>query len=223
MNFPAQFFDTSTQVLSLVLAVAIVAEALRRVAWRQLGPVSANAWLGACVGVMVLWSLKGGLKEGLNFHLLGAATLTLMAGPWLALIGMAMVLLALSAYGHIEWMAWGVNFLVSSGVPIAGTTLGLRLTHRHLPANYFVYLFGNAFLAGGVSFCLASVCGMGVLALADAYPIGYLLEDILPFYLLLSWSEAFSTGLMLAVFVVYKPHWVATFDDARYLNDKPPR
>jgi uncharacterized membrane protein len=37
----------------------------------------------------------------------------------------------------------------------------------------------------------------------------------------LSWSEAFTTGLLTAVLVVYRPQWVATFDDARNLNDKP--
>jgi uncharacterized membrane protein len=37
---------------------------------------------------------------------------------------------------------------------------------------------------------------------------------------LLSWPEAFTTGLMLTLLVVYKPQWVSTFDDERYLNDK---
>lgn len=52
------------------------------------------------------------------------------------------------------------------------------------------------------------------------YAPDYLFGDALSFYFLLSWSEAFTTGLMLAIFVVYKPHWVATFDDRRYLLRK---
>ena len=65
-----------------------------------------------------------------------------------------------------------------------------------------------------------SLLGVSVLALADAYRPDYLFGDALSFYFLLSWSEAFTTGLMLAIFVVYKPHWVATFDDRRYLLRK---
>ena len=68
-------------------------------------------------------------------------------------------------------------------------------------------------------FC-ACLLGVSVLALADAYAPDYLFGDALSFYFLLSWSEAFTTGLMLAIFVVYKPHWVATFDDRRYLLRK---
>jgi uncharacterized membrane protein len=59
------------------------------------------------------------------------------------------------------------------------------------------------------------------LAMAGAYQSDFLLYEALPFYFLLSWSEAFTSGLLIAILVVYRPHWVASFDDARYLNDKP--
>jgi uncharacterized membrane protein len=34
----------------------------------------------------------------------------------------------------------------------------------------------------------------------------------------MAWAEAFSTGMLITVIVVYKPAWIATFDDRRYLN-----
>ena len=46
-------------------------------------------------------------------------------------------------------------------------------------------------------------------------------ESFLPYGLLLAWGEAFLTGLLTAIFVVYEPRWMATFDDARYL--RPPK
>jgi len=52
------------------------------------------------------------------------------------------------------------------------------------------------------------------------YPTQYLLEEYLPFYLLIAWAKAFATGMMMTLMVVYKPEWVATFDDARYLHGK---
>jgi uncharacterized membrane protein len=60
----------------------------------------------------------------------------------------------------------------------------------------------------------------GFAALAGAYPLGYLLDEYLPYYLLMAWSEAFATGMLITVMVVYKPEWVATFDDHRYLLGK---
>ncbi|VEB41807.1 Predicted membrane protein [Chromobacterium violaceum] len=59
--------------------------------------------------------------------------------------------------------------------------------------------------------------------MAGAYPWDGLLGEALPYYFLLSWSEAFTTGLLLAVLTVYKPRWVSTFDDGRYLGGKPGR
>lgn len=219
MHFPAQFFAPATLWLCHALCAALLTQAVWRVRWRQLDPVGLNAWMGACVAVMLFWSLKGGFKPGLEFHLLGGAAFALMAGPWLALIGLAIVLAGVTAYGMAEWAAFGVNFLVMAAAPVAVTGLTLRLAQR-LPANYFVYIFFNAFLTGWLSFFCACLLGVSVLALADAYAPDYLFGDALSFYFLLSWSEAFTTGLMLAIFVVYKPHWVATFDDRRYLLRK---
>lgn len=154
MHFPAQFFAPATLWLCHALCAALLAQAVWRVRWRQLDPVGLNAWMGACVAVMLFWSLKGGFKPGLEFHLLGGAAFALMAGPWLALIGLAIVLAGVTAYGMAEWAAFGVNFLVMAAAPVAVTGLTLRLAQR-LPANYFVYIFFNAFLTGWLSFlCL---------------------------------------------------------------------
>jgi uncharacterized membrane protein len=80
-----------------------------------------------------------------------------------------------------------------------------------------VYVFVNAFLTGAAGLLLAAACGLLALALAGAYPVDYLLGEVLPFYFLLAWSEAFTSGLVTAILIVYRPHWVATFDDQRYL------
>jgi uncharacterized membrane protein len=36
----------------------------------------------------------------------------------------------------------------------------------------------------------------------------------------MAWAEAFTTGAALTLMVVYRPDWVATFDDARYLRNQ---
>ena len=72
-------------------------------------------------------------------------------------------------------------------------------------------------MVGGACYFACCALGVSVLALAGAYPADYLFEEVLLFYFLLSWSEAFTTGIMIAIMVVYKPHWVLTFDDRLYL------
>ena len=220
MNFPAHFFDPSTQYLALLLVCLVLLKAMWSIQWRKLDARALNAWMGACVVLMLLWSLKGGFQPGLAYHLLGASAFTLLAGPAMALLGMAIVLAAVTAYGMADWWAFGPNFLVMAGVPVLITRYGLQLAQKHLPANYFIYIFFNAFFTGGVSMFCTGLSGVSTLALAGAYPVDFLFGDALAFYFLLSWSEAFTTGLLIAIVVVYKPHWIITFDDRRYLYDK---
>jgi uncharacterized membrane protein len=47
--------------------------------------------------------------------------------------------------------------------------------------------------------------------------VAYLTEYYLPYALLLSFGEAFITGMSMALMVAYFPQWVLMFDDKRYL------
>lgn len=221
MNYPVSLFPFWMIGLTSVLALVVLAVAALRAPWRALQGPAANAWLGAVVLVMVVWLLKGGFKPGVSFHLLGVSVLALMMGPWLALVAVGVVLLGLVMDGQGEWLAIGMNFMVSGVVPVALTSLVLRIAQHSLPRNLFVYVFANAFMAGGAAYAAANMTGMLLMGAVGSYPWDYLLEDVLPFQFLFSWSEAFTTGLVMAVLVVYRPEWVASFDDALYLDDKP--
>lgn len=48
----------------------------------------------------------------------------------------------------------------------------------------------------------------------------YLFEEYLPYFLLLAFSEAWLSGGVLTVFVIYRPRWVGSFDDAHYIFHK---
>ena len=54
----------------------------------------------------------------------------------------------------------------------------------------------------------------------DAYPGEQLVEESLQYLPLFMFPEAFVTGMLITIFVVYRPDWVATFDDERYLRGK---
>ncbi|MXR36181.1 energy-coupling factor ABC transporter permease [Craterilacuibacter sinensis] len=220
MNFTADLFPRDWLGLSALLSLLVLLFCLWRTPWRKLDSRLLNAGMGATVAVLALWLLHGGLNNGLSFHLLGAAILTLMLGPWLALPALALVLLAVSTLGLGQWQAFGMNFLTMALLPV-GLVHGVwRLSRRYLPANYFVYLFVCAFAAGGASLLLSTLASCAALMLAGAYATDFLLNEVLPFYFLLSWSEAFTTGLAMAVLTVYRPAWVVSFDDATYLGKR---
>ena len=42
----------------------------------------------------------------------------------------------------------------------------------------------------------------------------------LPYFLMLGFGEAWLSGIVITLLVVYKPGWVASFDDRRFLMNK---
>ena len=56
----------------------------------------------------------------------------LLAGPWMAMIGMAIVLLALAAWGTLDWGSLGLIFLICVACPVTITGVALRLAQRLL-------------------------------------------------------------------------------------------
>lgn len=191
-----------------------------RARWAMLkDPRNLNIFLGATVAVLALWLIKTGIKPGLNFHLLGATALTLMFRPLFALLSIGLLTAGLALWEG-EYAAFPVNWLIMGAVPVAIAWGLFRLVERVLPRHLFIYLFVNAFFGAALAILAVGVASTAFAALAGAYTLDYLLDEYLPYYLLMSFAEAFSTGMLMTVMVIYKPEWVATFDDRRYLWGK---
>ncbi|NWG87545.1 MAG: energy-coupling factor ABC transporter permease [Hydrogenophilaceae bacterium] len=192
----------------------------RQAHWRMLSDRdNLNVFAGACVAVLGLWLIKAGIRPGLNFHLLGATALTLMFRPWFALLALALILAAVTLMNG-EYAAYPANLLIMAVLPVTVSWGIYRLVDRKLPNHLFIYVFLNGFFGSALAVSLVGLASTGFVALAGAYPLDYLLDNYLPFYLLMAWSEAFATGMLITILVVYKPEWVATFDDRRYLHGK---
>jgi uncharacterized membrane protein len=95
-----------------------------------------------------------------------------------------------------------------------------RGVERWLPANFFIYVFVAAFFGAATTVIGTGLLASALLWLAAVYPAPTLLDDYLPYYLLLGFAEAWLNGAMVTLMVVYLPHWVGSFDDRRYLLNK---
>jgi uncharacterized membrane protein len=189
--------------------------------WRQLAePRRMNLFLGATVAVLALWQIRTGVKPGLSFHLYGMAALTLMFGFWRATFGGVLILVANAVFGRGSWSALGFDALLSAALPAALSWGVFRLLDRWLPNHFFIYVLGNGFFGAALSVAAIGLATTALMALGGAYPLEYLLSHYTPYALLISWGEAFTTGMMITVMVVYRPAWVETFDDVRYIQNK---
>lgn len=221
MNFPDGLLPPSWQWLAHLLFALALGGAALAAPWRRLRDnEQLHLFLGVCVALMLLWSIKTGIRPGLNFHLLGATVFTLMFGPWLAIAGLGVVLLGVTAYGLSGWESFSVNGLLMGVLPVLASYGIYRLVDSKLPNHFFIYIFVNAFIGAAFAMALTGTVATGLLALAGAYTVDYLSSNYLPYFLLMGWSEALLSGMALTLLVVYRPQWVATFDDARYIRNK---
>jgi uncharacterized membrane protein len=221
MNLPDNLLPFSWLVAAWVLYVPLLMLALRAGALREFAanPARLNVFSGTCLAVMLLWMVHGSVGPGLNFHLLGATIVTLMFGPWRGLIVLALALLGVTVTiaGRGGWWAFAVNGLLMTVIPVVGSALFFRWVDRRLSNHFFVYIFVAAFLNGALAMALNGVAAVSVLYLAGVRSAAYLFTEYLPYYALLAWAEALTTGMIMTLLVVYRPAWVATFDDKRYL------
>lgn len=220
MNLTNALIPHSWLFISLLLFAAVLARALFAAPWGVLKkPGIFNLVLGASVAVLAFWQIKASIQPGLNLHLLGATALTLLFGPWFAILALTLTLL-LSTVWDGAWQAFAVNGLLMVVLPVMVSWWIYRLVDSKLPNHFFIYVFFNAFFGAGATIAVMSFAASWMLALAGAYPLHYLLGNYLPYYLLMAWSEAMTTGMIITVLVVYRPHWVATFDDKHYIDRK---
>ncbi len=194
--------------------------ALWRAPWTRLLADSTrlNLFLGACVALMVMWSIKAGISPGLNFHYLGATLLTLVFGWPLALVGMGLVLAAVSLNGLGGWQAYSMNALLMGAVPVAVSWVSYRLVDRLLPKNLFVYIFLCGFFGAALAMAATGLMSTAVFAVSETYSLEFLQDHYLPFFLLMVFPEAIITGSFVALLTVYRPEWVATYDEDAWLG-----
>lgn len=217
MNFPEGLFGDGWSFGAFLALAMVWLWCLRIAPWRRLADASQlNVWLGSVVVLMLIWSMKAGVKPGLNLHLLGATALTLMFGRQLAILGLSVVMAAVTLNGAAGWDPYALNVLVTAVFPCLAAHALLRVVERYLPANFFCYIFCAAFFGAAIAVVSTGLLASLVLWLAGVYTAEMLLNDYLPYYTLLGFAEAWLNGAAITLMVVYYPDWVGSFDDRRY-------
>jgi uncharacterized membrane protein len=209
-------------VASSLAALALLAWAAYAGPWRRFAASSeaVHVWYGTIFTLIVLWSVRALLADGIAIHLLGTAGLALAAGGPFALIGGALVVIVSALIHGTPFANAATVFLLGVALP-AGVVLGaLRVTQRFLPPNFFVYTLAVCFAGSALAFGLSGLASAVVIAVSGAVAPDVVFGDYVPYLIYLAFGEGTLTGMLLTLAVVYRPEWVATFDDRFYLAQR---
>jgi uncharacterized membrane protein len=194
--------------------------AVYRAPWRILiQNDSSNILFAACTAVFLMWVLKVNIYSGLSIHLLGSTILTLMFRWQVAVMANAVVVLGITVVTAADFQAYAMNALLTGILPIFISYSIWRLNEWYLPPNYFVYIFIAAFLSAGLSMISSGFVSYQILSLLDNNLSSEMLDEYLMIFIPIMYPEAFITGAVISIFVIYKPEWISTFDDKRYLDN----
>ncbi len=175
-----------------------------------------NIFMATCVGLMLLWSMKAGIHDGMTYHYLGATLLTLMFGWQLAILGIMIEVLSLVLMDVVEWQVFAVNVFFMGVIPVIISSFVLflveRIENNHFIIYFFAGTFANAAITVGISVYITSL----FMVAGGAYSYDYIAYEYMPYIFLMIYPEAFLTGLVVIIVLVNFPQWLRSFDDNKY-------
>jgi uncharacterized membrane protein len=221
VDIPANLLPPAYLWTGGILYLLLMLTALLSAPWSKISDNEAqHIFLGMIVALSLVWVMRGGIQDGLGFHLLGMTLLCLMFEWQFALLAASLVVAISTAQGPAGWEAYGLNLLLMGALPILFTRGFLYLCQRRLPHNYYIYVFVNAFLAGGVSILLTGLASAWLQHSAGVHADGSIMRNFVTILPLLMFGEAFINGGAMTLAVAYRPQWVATFRDHWYVHGK---
>lgn len=199
---------------SVLLALALGASLWLR-PWQFLrGGALVSPLLGCLVVLPWLWALPWLHTMPLQLNWSLACLVLLMLGWPLAIPTLCLVAVFAGLLGDQSWEVMAM-LAFWRGVLPATLALGLGAAIRRvLGPHLFVYVLGRGFLGAAVCLFAASA----LLQWSSPALPGLNKELSLVAHWLTAWGDAFITGMLTAIFVAFKPEWLATWSDTLYLQ-----
>jgi uncharacterized membrane protein len=111
--------------------------------------------------------------------------------------------------------AAALHRVVWLGLMPATLALGLGAVVRHaLPRHLFVYILGRGFFATAIALSASGALAAWLFGVPPTVPVA----DVMLARVLAAFGDAFITGMLAAIFVAFRPQWLATYADRLYLE-----
>lgn len=199
----------------IVVILACLCASLWLKPWRMLvGTELLTPLLATLVLLPWLWALPSLHHMPLQLHWSGAPLVTLMLGWPLAVlalvaVGIITTLISATSVDTANALIVWQGLLPATFALLLGAALRRWVTHHP-----FVYVLGRGFL--GSVLCIFAASLLAQWTGHDLPNVSSGLSVIA--FWLMAWGDAFITGMMCAIFVAFKPYWLATWSDNLYLK-----
>ena len=154
---------------------------------------------------------------GLIFHFYGASLLTAMFGPAIALtILFPVAFLGIYAIqGSYE--AASQHYLMVCVLPTLFAYLSIQIIQRFIPKHLFVLILGNGYVAAFMSVILSGTFLLVIkLVIGEANQLDF--EGWLLGLIIIAFMEGSLSGMLLAILLIFRPHWVSTYNEEAYMS-----
>jgi len=189
------------------------------------GKLKANLGLqhlcfGACIALIIIWSISADLSEGISIHFLGMTALCLILGWDLAIVCASVALTLIALANGDGWVNFAANGVLTILLPVAiAHSVMLWVTHK-MPKNFFIYLFCCGFFCAGISAVAIGFAVSLTLWLHDVYPWIKIQQDIVTIIILTAFPEGLLNGMLLSAVMVFFPDWIRSFDARAYIDEQ---
>ncbi|WP_152207995.1 energy-coupling factor ABC transporter permease [Marinobacter changyiensis] len=218
MGMTDNLLSTSQWLVTLVLFLVILAQALRAIDWQALRKDNAlqHSFFGAAVVLGFAWQLRAGISPGLAIHIFGITVLTLMLGWALAVMAGLLALVITVITGREPLLMFAANGLVTVMVPALVSHWIMLWERRRDFRNFFAYIFFCGFFGAGIAVAVAGTVMCLMLWSSGVYTFDELVHDYLRYLPLFMIPEGFVNGAFVTGLMVFHPDRLTTLDQRRY-------
>ena len=204
--------DTSWEWLPVLLALGV---ALSMQPWRLLRDTELlNPFLGSLVITPWLWALPRLHTMPLQLQLTGSCMVLLMLGWPLAVPAFCLIAVLSAWIGHAPPQLIMENAFWLGILPATLAMLLGALIRRFIGTHLFVYILGRGFFG-----TVACVFASSVLHEWTGMSLPHVDPSLTTIaHWLIAWGDGFMTGMLTAIFVAFRPEWLATWSDGLYFH-----
>jgi uncharacterized membrane protein len=218
MGMTENLLPTGQWVITLVLFLVILFQALRSIDWQAFRKDEAlqHSFFGAAVVLGFLWHLRAGISPGLAIHIFGITVITLMLGWALAVLAGLLALIITVVTGREPLLMFAVNGLVTVMVPAIVSYRIMLWERRKDFRNFFAYIFVCGFFGSGIAVAAAGITMCLMLWTGGVYTFDELVHEYLRYLPLFMIPEGFANGAFVTGMMVLHPDRLTTLDQRRY-------